>query len=449
MMSIWDKGRKPDDRMMQFTSDRDRQLDQQLLAPDLAGSTAHALMLGKTGLLSQAESSAIADALRQLYHQAEENKMLIGNESEDVHSFIEELLVKRLGETGKRIHSGRSRNDQVLVALRLYMRRELQAICRQASALFDLLIIKSTETRDQVMPGYTHMQVAMPSSFGLWYSAFAESLADDLHGVAYAYAVVNQNPLGSGAGYGTSFPVDREMTTRLLGFGGMNINAIYAQMTRGKAEKAFAAAVSSFASTLARLAGGICLYSGENFGFFDIPEAITTGSSIMPHKQNPDLAELIRGRCNLLQNLPQEITSLSTNLPTGYHRDLQLIKELVFPAVTALKECLSMTLLLVEHVSVRQGIVNDPRYNNMYSVEEINRLVADGVPFREAYRLIAKQISNGSFSPDRQQSYTHTGSTGNLSLESIREKFYATLQAIPFKEAENAIQQLMSPPEKH
>ncbi len=444
-MILWNKEKTTDREVWEFTTGHDHEPDQQLLWADLAGTAAHAYMLGKTGLISPSESKATLGFLRKLYRDCQEGKLIIDKEAEDVHSYIEAILSEALGETGKRIHTGRSRNDQVLLALRLYMRREIGKLVRKMEVLFQLLMQKSESHRDHFMPGYTHMQAAMPSTFGLWFSAFAESLTDDMRALQYAYGVVDQNPLGSGAGYGSSFPVDRELTTRLLGFEGMNVNSIYAQMTRGKAEKAFATAMASVAATLSKLSGDICLFSGDNFKFFYLPEEITTGSSIMPHKQNPDLAELIRGHCNLMQTLPFELSALTLNLPTGYHRDLQLTKETLFPAVDTLKKCLSMTELLIKHIRIKTGIEKDPRYQKIYSVEEINRRVIKGVPFREAYMQVAASIRSGAFSPDPPMKHTHIGSTGNPGFQMIRNKFHHIRALIPHHEAEKAIHQLMTP----
>ncbi len=443
-MTIWDKGKKTDERMMEFTSARDRELDQQLLWADIAGTAAHVVMLGKTGIISAEDSKKTVDALREMFKDSLEGNVRIDKDSEDVHSFIESYLEKKTGEAGKKIHTGRSRNDQVMVAMRLYMRRNMNEICNLTDRLFLLLLNYGEQYRDMAMPGYTHMQVAMPSSFGLWFSAYAESLADDLKAIRYAYSMVNQNPLGSGAGYGSSFPLDREMTTRLLGFEELNINPIYAQMTRVRAEKAFAVAIASLATTIGRLATDICMYSGENFAFIRIKEEVTTGSSIMPHKQNPDLAELIRGRCNILQNLPQNINMLAANLPTGYHRDFQLIKEVLFPATDTIKDCLDMMHLLVSNISVRTGISGDPRYTYMYSVEEVNRLVMKNIPFREAYHKVALKIRKGEFAPGRIVKHTHTGSTGNPCLDKIEEKYKRLRGSIPFDEADKAIEKLMN-----
>ena len=444
-MTIWQKGNITKKEVLGFTVGRDHEYDQQLLWADLAGTTAHAMMLEKVGLLAPSESKDLIAYLRALYRECIEGRLIIGKEHEDVHSFIEATLSGKLGEAGQRIHAGRSRNDQVLLALRLFMRQEIGEVIRKIDALFRVLMQKSDSHRDHFMPGYTHMQAAMPSSFGLWFSAFAESLTDDLRALHYSYEMVNQNPLGSGAGYGSSFPVDRELTTRLLGFNGMNVNSIYAQMTRGKAEKALAAAMSSVAATLSRLSGDVCLFSGENFQFFRIPEEITTGSSIMPHKQNPDLAEMIRAHCNLIQHLPGELNALTINLPTGYHRDLQLSKERLLPAVSTLKKCLSMTALLVSHIQVNTCIGEDTRYRKIFSVEEINRRVIEGTPFREAYRQVAEDIRTGDFSPAPPLKHTHTGSTGNPGFQEIREKFHAIYSRIPIREAEESISKLMNP----
>jgi argininosuccinate lyase len=442
-MKLWGKTNIADSRVHRFTSEKDRKFDQLLALPDIIGSIAHARMLGSVGLISGEDAGMLERELKLLYRQAETGELIIDPDCEDIHSHIEMALTKKLGDTGRRIHTGRSRNDQVILAMRLFAREGLKDITSGMQELFGVLIQMAEKHNQLPMPGYTHMQLAMPSSFGLWFSAFAESLAEDLIPVHSAYRMMDQNPLGSGAGYGSSYPVDREMTTSLLGFSGMNVNAVYAQMSRTRAEITTAFALAAIASTLSRLSNDVCLYMGENYGLFSLPEAMTTGSSIMPHKKNPDVFELIRARCNRLQQLPAQLSAIAVNLPTGYHRDFQLFKESLLPAFTDLMECLSMAGMMAGQLRVSSPVEGNPLYDRMYSVEEINRLTQTGIPFREAHGLVARQIEAGVFKPDKRLTHTHTGSIGNLGLSLIREKWETNFRSINFDKADQAIRQII------
>ncbi len=402
---------------------RDRELDLRLARYDVQGSMAHIRMLESIGLLKKDELDLLIEALEDIADVIERGDFVIEEGVEDVHSEVEFMLTARLGDIGKKIHSGRSRNDQVLVDLKLFMRDEIRHIAEAVNRLFDRLQALSEEHKDKLMPGYTHMQVAMPSSFGLWFGAYAESLADDMQMLVAAYNVANQNPLGSAAGYGSSFPLDREMTTRLLGFETLHYNVVAAQMSRGKTERAVSMAIASIASTLGHLAMDVCMWMCQNFGFVSFPDNLTTGSSIMPHKKNPDVFEIMRGKCNRLQSVPNEIALLTANLPLGYNRDLQLLKDIIFPATTELIECLDMAEFMLGHILVRDGIVDDSRYDYLFTVEEVNRLVLDGMPFREAYKKVGLEVQNGSYSPSRNVRHSHSGSIGNLCNDRIAEKF--------------------------
>jgi argininosuccinate lyase len=386
-------------------------------------------MLGQAGLMSEKETKVAVSALEEILREIHDSKFTINNDVEDIHSQVELLLTQRIGEAGKKIHSGRSRNDQVAVDIKLYLRAEILKIKEETKELFDLLITQSETYKDHLLPGYTHLQIAMPSSFGLWFGAYAESLVDDLELLAAAYSVTNKNPLGSGAGYGSSFPLNRNLTTELLNFETLNHNSVYAQMSRGKTEKIVAIAVSSIASTLSRLAVDCCLYISQNFGFISFPAELTTGSSIMPHKKNPDVFELIRGKCNRIQAAPNELTLLINNLPSGYHRDLQLTKEILFPVIEAIKSCLQMTKLMLNNIEVKAQILEDEKYKYLFSVEAVNELVNQGVPFREAYQQVGNQIENGKFNFDykKQLHHTHEGSIGNLCNDKIIEEMNKVL----------------------
>ncbi|MDE7027787.1 MAG: argininosuccinate lyase [Duncaniella freteri] len=407
----------------EFTVGRDRELDLRLARYDVQGSMAHIRMLESIGLLKKDELDLLIEALEDIADVIERGDFVIEEGVEDVHSEVEFMLTARLGDIGKKIHSGRSRNDQVLVDLKLFMRDEIRHIAEAVNRLFDRLQALSEEHKDKLMPGYTHMQVAMPSSFGLWFGAYAESLADDMQMLVAAYNVANQNPLGSAAGYGSSFPLDREMTTRLLGFETLHYNVVAAQMSRGKTERAVSMAIASIASTLGHLAMDVCMWMCQNFGFVSFPDNLTTGSSIMPHKKNPDVFEIMRGKCNRLQSVPNEIALLTANLPLGYNRDLQLLKDIIFPATTELIECLDMAEFMLGHILVRDGIVDDSRYDYLFTVEKVNRLVLDGMPFREAYKKVGLEVQNGSYSPSRNVRHSHSGSIGNLCNDRIAEKF--------------------------
>ena len=428
MAKLWDKGFEPDEMIERFTVGDDRQLDMRLARYDVEGSMAHIRMLEHIGLLTADELKTLLAGLEQIRGEIEEGRFEIEEGTEDVHSQVELLLTRRLGEVGKKIHAGRSRNDQVLVDLKLFLRDELRQTAHRVRTLFDRLQELSERYRDVLMPGYTHLQVAMPSSFGLWFGAYAETLVDDMRLLAAAYDVANQNPLGSAAGYGSSFPLDRTMTTRLLGFADLNYNVVAAQMSRGKSERAAAAAVAAVAATLGRFAMDVCLYMSQNFGFVSFPDELTTGSIITPHKKNPDVFEIMRGKCNRLQGVPNEIALLVTNLPLGYHRDLQLLKDILFPATATLAECLAMCDFMLQHIRVRENILDDARYDYLFTVEDVNRLVLQGVPFREAYRRVGEQVQAGTYRPTREVRHTHEGSIGNLCNDRIRAKMERVME---------------------
>lgn len=431
-MKLWDKDnadQPTSDIIDRFTVGNDRILDRQIAGYDLEASKAHATMLQSVGLLTDKELQQISQVLDRLSGQVEAGTFTIGEAFEDVHSKIEYELTEALGDTGKKIHAGRSRNDQVLVCMHLYVKEQVQQIQSLMQELFERLLALSEQHREVIIPGYTHMQVAMPSSFGLWFGAYAELLADDMMMLNAAYEVADQNPLGSAAGYGSSLPLDRSMTTGLLGFGTLKYNSVAAQMSRGRLEKTTAVGLSAVAGTLAKMAMDICQYMGQNFGFLSFPDELTTGSSIMPHKKNPDVFELVRGKCNSIQSLPGELAMVTGNLPSGYHRDFQLLKEKLFPAVETLKSCLSVSTYMLQHIQVHADAVEQEKYRYLYSVEEVNKKVMEGVPFREAYRQIGRAIEDGTFEPDREISHTHEGSIGNLCTEAIQEKFEKTIRA--------------------
>jgi argininosuccinate lyase len=442
-MKLWEKGIESNEAAGDFTAGKDRELDLQLAPYDILGSIAHVRMLESIGLLSGKELSSLVNELKKLHGKAVKGEFFIDEGIEDVHSQVEILLTDALGDTGKKVHTARSRNDQVLLDLKLFARARIEKTVIAVKDLFDRLIALSELHREILMPGYTHMQIAMPSSFGLWFGAYAESLHDDMILLQAAWKLTNQNPLGSAAGYGSSFPVDRRLTTDMLGFDHMHVNVINAQMNRGKMEKAIAFALGSIGSTLARMAMDTCLFSGRNFGFLSLPDEFTTGSSIMPHKKNPDVFELIRAKGNKLQALPYEISLVTTNLPSGYHRDLQLIKEAFIPSFDILLEMLSITKLLITGIKVNPDIVSDSLYQDIFSVEEVNRLVMKGIPFREAYKIVAGAIQNGEYKPDRQLDHTHEGSLGNLCNDIIREKMNVVISGFDFQKAEIAIRKLL------
>lgn len=421
-MKLWQKDNSSVNELIEkFTVGRDKEFDLLLAQYDVQGSIAHVKMLKEVGLMNEKDATDAVNGLEAILKDILDSKFIIEEGIEDVHSQVEYLLTQRIGEAGKQIHSGRSRNDQVAVDLKLYLRAEVLAVKEEVKTLFDLLISQSEKFKDKLLPGYTHLQIAMPSSFGLWFGAYAESLTDDLELLAAAYHVANKNPLGSGAGYGSSFPLNRTLTTQLLQFGSLNYNSVYAQMSRGKTEKVVAIGISSVAATLSKLAMDACLYINQNFGFISFPNELTTGSSIMPHKKNPDVFELIRGKCNRIQSTPNELTLLINNLPSGYHRDLQLTKEILFPAIEELKACIQMTKLMLSNISVKNNILDDEKYKYLFSVEAVNELVNKGVSFRDAYRQVGNDIDQGKFNFDYKQQlhHTHEGSIGKLSNDGI------------------------------
>jgi argininosuccinate lyase len=444
MSKIWQKSITVNEIVENFTVGRDREFDLQMAAFDVLGSLAHTQMLESIGLMSADDLHMVQKELKNIYKDIAVGKFIIQPEVEDVHSQVELLLTQRIGDAGKKIHSGRSRNDQVLVDLKLFFRHELQDVVEETEKLFRLLIELSEKHKDTLLPGYTHLQVAMPSSFGLWFGAYAESLADDLELVLAAYKITNKNPLGSAAGYGSSFPLNRTLTTKLLGFDSLNYNVVYAQMGRGKTERIIAQALSSIAATLAKMAMDQALYLSQNFAFVSYPDTLTTGSSIMPHKKNPDVWEIMRGKCNRLQALPNDVAMMTTNLPSGYHRELQLLKELLFPAFTDLKNCLHMATFMLQNITINKDILNDPKYAYLFSVEEVNSMVLNGTPFRDAYKQVGLAIEKGDFNPDKQVNHTHEGSIGNLMNEEITAAFDKLVRSFDFGKAENAIENLVS-----
>lgn len=440
---LWEKNVQLNKEIERFTVGRDRELDVFLAKYDVLGSMAHITMLESIGLLAADELKILLEELREIYKLADEGKLVIEDGIEDVHSQVELMLTRKLGVVGKKIHSGRSRNDQVLVDLKLYARSEIRTIAEAANSLFNELQKQSEKYKNVLMPGYTHMQVAMPSSFGLWFGAYAESLADDMQLLLAAYRVTNRNPLGSAAGYGSSFPLDRQMTTDLLGFDSMDYNVVYAQMGRGKTERNIAFAMAGIASTLSKLAFDACLFNSQNFGFVKLPAECTTGSSIMPHKKNPDVFELIRAKSNKLQSLPVQITMMMNNLPSGYSRDFQLIKEVFMPAFEELIDCLQMTEYIIARTEVNEHIIDDPRYDAMFSVEEVNRRVLSGTSFRDAYKQVGLEIEARNFVPDKNIHHTHAGSIGNLCNDKIAELMAYTINEFHFERAEQAEQKLL------
>lgn len=421
-MKLWDKGFSTDKKIDHFTVGNDRELDLQLAKYDVIASKAHAKMLGKIGLLTQKETDALVKELDVIGKSIEKGIFIIEDSFEDMHSKIEYVLTEKLGDTGKKIHTARSRNDQVLVAMHLYLKNELTEIKSDTKVLFNLLLNLADKHKAVLIPGYTHLQIAMPSSFGLWFSAYAESLIDDLYFIDAAYKVADQNPLGSAAGYGSSFPIDRSFTTKEMDFATQKYNVVAAQMGRGKVEKATAFGISSIAATLSKMAMDICLYMSQNFNFISFPDELTTGSSIMPHKKNPDVFELVRGKCNKLQAVPTQLSMIINNLPSGYHRDLQLVKEVIVPAIQDLRACIEILTFSLKEVKVNTGILEDPKYDYIFSVDTLNELVLSGTPFRDAYKKMGMEINEGTFSPKRDIKHTHEGSLGNLCLNEIREK---------------------------
>lgn len=443
---LWEKDFEVNKEIERFTVGRDRELDLLLAPYDVLGSMAHITMLEQIGLLTADELQTLLSDLKDIYGMCQRGEFVIEDDVEDVHSQVELMLTRRIGDLGKKIHSGRSRNDQVLVDLKLFARAELQEIVSLVDELFNVLIAQSNKYKDVLMPGYTHLQVAMPSSFGLWFGAYAESLVDDMEFLRAAYNIVNRNPLGSAAGYGSSFPLDRQTTTSLLGFASMDYNVVYAQMCRGKMERCVAAAMQTVAATISRLAFDACLYNSQNFAFIRLPKECTTGSSIMPHKKNPDVFELIRAKSNRLQTLPSQITAITNNLPSGYFRDMQLTKEILLPAFDEMKDCLRMTTYIVSRIEVNTDILASGIYDNMFTVEEVNRLTAAGMPFRDAYKKVGLDVEAGRFHADRHINHTHQGSIGCLCNDKIEALMQEQLAKIDFQTAHHAIEKLLGNP---
>lgn len=440
---LWEKNFEVNKEIERFTVGHDREMDMYLAKYDVLGSMAHITMLESIGLLEKDELAQLLAELKNIHEACEHGEFVIEDDIEDVHSQVEMMLTRRLGDIGKKIHSGRSRNDQVLVDLKLFTRHELKDIVENVKMLFDELIAKSNRYKDILMPGYTHLQIAMPSSFGLWFGAYAESLADDMQFLLAAYRITNRNPLGSAAGYGSSFPLNRTMTTELLGFDSLNYNVVYAQMGRGKMERNVASALATVAGTVAKMAFDACMFNSQNFSFVKLPKECTTGSSIMPHKKNPDVFELIRAKSNKLQGLPQQITLMMNNLPAGYFRDLQIIKEVFLPAFGELKECLQMAAYIINRMEVDEHILDNSMYDAMFSVEEVNRLAAEGMPFRDAYKKVGMDIEEGKFRPNKNIHHTHEGSIGNLCNDKIQSLMDRTISEFNFDKMINAEKELL------
>ena len=442
-MKLWSKGFEINKEIERFTVGRDREMDLYLAKYDVLGSMAHITMLNSIGLIGDDELPLLLAELRKIYAICEEGKFVIEDDIEDVHSQVELMLTRALGDMGKKIHSGRSRNDQVLVDLKLFTRAELKTVVEETKTLFDELIAQSEANKDVLMPGYTHLQIAMPSSFGLWFGAYAESLTDDMLYLQSAYKMTNRNPLGSAAGYGSSFPLNRQLTTDLLGFDSMNYNVVYAQMGRGKMERNVAFSIAGLAGTMAKMAFDACLFNSQNFGFVKLPKECTTGSSIMPHKKNPDVFELIRAKCNKLQALPTQVTLIQNNLPCGYFRDLQIIKECFLPAFDELKDCLRMCAYIINKIEVKQNILDNPMYDSIFSVEEVNKLASEGMPFRDAYKKVGLEIEAGDFKPNKNIHHTHEGSIGNLCNDKIVELMNGILEGFHFEKVDKAVKKLL------
>ena len=445
-MKLWQKNSPLGDGGKEveiFTVGKDREMDMYLAAFDVLGSLGHIEMLESVGLLSKDELAKLQVELKNIYQQILKGEFKLQDDVEDIHSQVELLLTEKLGDTGKKIHSARSRNDQVLVDIKMFLRNELEELVKPIQLFFELLQSQSEKYKNHLLPGYTHLQLAMPSSFGLWFGAYAESLVDDVITIKAAYDVVNKNPLGSAAGYGSSFPINRTLTTKLLGFDDLNYNVVYAQMGRGKAERIVAQSLSNVADTLAKLSMDACLYLNQNFDFICFPNELTTGSSIMPHKKNPDAFELIRSHCNRIKALPNEIMLMTTNLPSGYHRDLQLLKENLFPAFKTLKDCIEMAGLMLSNIQIKENILADEKYKYLFSVEEVNKLVNDGMPFRDAYKKVGTDIETGNYSYDTSISHTHEGSIGNLCTEEIKKQMQKVVDTFPFTSVQSAIDKLL------
>lgn len=442
-MKLWQKNTSVDRKVEKFTVGKDRQMDLYLVKADILGSIAHTTMLESIGLLTASELKAIHRELKNIYTLAETGEFIIEEGIEDIHSQVELMLTRILGDVGKKIHSGRSRNDQVLVDLKLFTREAIEKSVENISHLINVLISQSNRYKNIFLPGYTHLQIAMPSSFGLWFGAYAESLVDDLTLLLAAYKICNRNPLGSAAGYGSSFPLDRQMTTDLLGFDSMDYNVVYAQMGRGKLEKTVGFALAGIAGTLSKLAYDACLYNSQNFGFIKLPDEFTTGSSIMPHKKNPDVFEITRGKCNLIQSIPQQLTLITNNLPSGYFRDFQITKEVFLPSFDKLNDCIDMVTLMMQSINVNEHILDDDKYALLFSVEKVNELVLQGVPFRDAYKQVGLEIEAGNFQTDHSISHTHEGSIGNLCNERIVELKNTIIQDFHFDRKNQALQKLL------
>jgi argininosuccinate lyase len=443
-LKLWQKENTiTSEKIEKFTVGRDREMDLHLAEYDVLGNLAHATMLETIGLLTSGDLDALKAELKVIHSQILKGEFVIEDGVEDVHSQVELLLTRKLGDTGKKIHSGRSRNDQVLVDMKLYTRARLFEVVQATEKLFDVLARRSEEHKNDLLPGYTHLQIAMPSSFGLWFGAYAEALIDDIIQLNAAYRLANRNPLGSGAGYGSSFPLNRQLTTDLLGFEGMHHNVVYAQMSRGRTEQAALTAISSLAATVSRLAMDVCLYNSQNFSFIVLPDDLTTGSSIMPHKKNPDVAELLRAKTNRMKALPMEVTMVLSNLPSGYHRDMQLLKEILMPAFDEILDCLDIAAFMLENMKVKQNLLDDAKYDLLFSVERVNELVINGVPFRDAYRQVGAEIGDGSYAPPRDLKHTHEGSIGNLQTAEIRERMQQELAAFKYENVTAALESLL------
>ena len=443
-MKLWQKDKISLKEVEHFTVGNDREFDLMLAPFDVQGSIAHVIMLESVGLLNKNEKDLLIKELQLIYKNIQHSTFNIQPEVEDIHSQIELLLTEKLGDTGKKIHSARSRNDQVLLDIKLFLRNELEELVKSIQPFFELLQTQSEKYKNYLLPGYTHLQLAMPSSFGLWFGAYAESLVDDIITLKGAYDVVNKNPLGSAAGYGSSFPINRTLTTKLLGFDDLNYNVVYAQMGRGKAERIVAQSLANFADTLSKLSMDACLYLNQNFGFISFPEELTTGSSIMPHKKNPDVFELIRSHCNRIKALPNEIMMMTTNLPSGYHRDLQLLKEHLFPAFKTLRDCIEMAGLMFSNIEIKKEILTDEKYKYLFSVEEVNKLVNAGMPFRDAYKKVGFDIESGNFKYETSIHHTHEGSIGNLCTGEIKKQMQSIIDDFPFKKTEKALTSLLA-----
>ncbi|MEO8960317.1 MAG: argininosuccinate lyase [Ginsengibacter sp.] len=442
-MKLWQKNTDSLKEVEIFTVGKDRELDMFLAPFDVLGSLAHIKMLNKVGLLTNDELSELEIALKDIYKDIADGNFSLEEGVEDIHSQVEFILTKNLGESGKKIHSARSRNDQIILDLKLFLRKEIEEIVHIVSGFFDLLQVQSEKYKDYLLPGYTHFQLAMPSSFGLWFGAYAESLVDDMITLYGAWEITNKNPLGSAAGFGSSFPIDRKLTTQLLGFEDLNYNVVYAQMSRGKTERILSQALANIAATLSRMSTDACIYLNQNFSFISFPAELTTGSSIMPHKKNPDVFELIRGHCNRIQALPNEITLMTSNLPSGYHRDFQLLKEHLFPAIKNIKDCLRMATLMFENIEIKKNILADEKYKYLFTVEEMNKLVLQGIPLRDAYKQIGNDVDNGLFKTDMKVSHSHTGSIGNLQNGQINGMMEKVISRFNFQAVNDALQQLL------